>query len=175
MEAIAAMSPSSLQVMTDLINDANRARPRIFPGDRLAENTIQDDYRDCVAIFAEGPTQLVACVLVKPIESALWLYLLAVSARLQGQGLGRQTILAAGRFAQDASLARLELEAVDSGGLVPYYRKLGFEEATRTLKPAGHWHSSTPFELVKMTRPVLPNPANAYPADDPLQELANQP
>ncbi len=148
------MSEAQLHSVTDLVIQANRAKPRIFAGDRLNDGDILEDFPDEVIILALAGCDPVACIIVSTLEQSLWLSLLAVAPPFQGKGIGEKTIWQAETVAAERGLAELALDAVEGGNLVPYYLGLGFREESRRTMPIGHWGSSVSFELVKMTRPV---------------------
>ncbi len=75
----------------------------------------------------------VACMVLKPVEGALYLGKLAVEPVLQGRGLGRLMVARAEDRAREMGLARLELETrVELSENHRFYLGLGFAEVGRS-------------------------------------------
>ena len=77
-----------------------------------------------------------ACMVLKPVEGALYLGKLAVEPALQGQGLGRLMVARAEGRAREMRLDRLELETrVELVENHRFYLGLGFIEVSRSAHP----------------------------------------
>jgi GNAT superfamily N-acetyltransferase len=157
-EDVSALDDAILEEIKELINDANRKRPRIFPGDRMWADGLREEHNDHHAILCYFQGRMAGCVLLKEKEGALWIYLLAVSASLQGMGLGASLVSKAELKARDLKLEILRLEAVDQGHLVDYYLAMGFDVEGRRTMPAGHWRSTEPFVLTTMVKRLTGRP-----------------
>jgi ribosomal protein S18 acetylase RimI-like enzyme len=78
----------------------------------------------------------VACMVLKPVDGALYLGKLAVDPALQGRGLGRQMVARAEDRARELGLDRLELETrVELTENHRFYLRLGFTEVSRSAHP----------------------------------------
>jgi N-acetylglutamate synthase-like GNAT family acetyltransferase len=157
-EDISALDGAVLDEIKELINDANRKRPRIFPGDRMWPDGLRDEHNDHHVILCYFQGRMAGCVLMKEKEGSLWIYLLAVTASLQGMGLGASLLSRAEQRARDQHLESLRLEAVDQGHLVDYYLALGFDVEGRRTMPEGHWKSTEPFVLTTMVKRLTGRP-----------------
>ncbi len=154
-ELVSALSQSEMREMTTLINLASQPHRRIFPGDRLAPGSIEEGYRDCLAIcLRDSNDALAACVLTKKSGEATWLFLLTVRDDLQGLGVGSTLVDHAAAVAAEEESALLRLEAVDAGNLVPYYQRLGFVIEQLVLCPVGKWGATEEFRLATLARPA---------------------
>ena len=152
--AISALGPGPLREVSDLINRANYAYPRIFPGDRTSPARFTEVYGDCLVLVARHAAQAVATVTVATVGDALKVYVLAAAPEAQGRGLGALMLRAAETEARARGLRNLELDAVETGNLVSYYVRSGFEEISRKTMPIGQWGAQAPFELVTLRRHV---------------------
>jgi GNAT superfamily N-acetyltransferase len=151
---IQELNPDEIRGITNLVIQANRAKPRIFPADRLREGDLVAEYGTEEILLALSTSEIAGCVILSKLNDALWLSLLAVAPEHQGKGLGRQILAQAERVAADRALSELAFDAVDGGNLISYYQSLGFRERSRNTKPIGHWGAPIPFDLVRMVRPV---------------------
>ncbi len=78
----------------------------------------------------------VACMVLKPVDGALYLGKLAVEPALQGRGLGRQMVARAEERAREMRFDRLELETrVELSENHRFYLSLGFTEVSRSAHP----------------------------------------
>jgi ribosomal protein S18 acetylase RimI-like enzyme len=78
----------------------------------------------------------VACMVLKPVDGALYLGKLAVEPALQGRGLGRQMVARAEERAREMRFDRLELETrVELVENHRFYLSLGFTEVSRSAHP----------------------------------------
>ncbi len=125
---------------------------RVFPGDRLGPAGLLDECRDNTIAIVRAGDELVATFNYAIVRPILKFYLLAVTPKLQGEGLGRQLLDIANDVAQRERCDAIELQAVEGGRLVPYYISLGFREVTRTTMPVGYWDANEPFELITMRK-----------------------
>jgi len=81
-------------------------------------------------------TPAVACMVVKPVDGALYLGKLAVEPALQGQGLGRQMVAHAMARAGELGLSGVTLETrVELTENHRFYLGLGFAEVGRSAHP----------------------------------------
>lgn len=151
---VASMSGAELAEMRDLVILANADRRDLFPGPRLGPHTLEEQYGDDLAMRIRENGELVACGTVNPKEDALWVYILAVHPAKRGCGLGARLVDAAEAKASAAGKPRLRLQAVETGRLIAYYLRLGFEEEARERMPIGHWGAREPFDLVTLGKSV---------------------
>lgn len=151
---VSEASEDFLRFATLVVNRANAAKVRIFPGERLEPDGIVDDYAHTFLTLAYHGAAPVATMVTHAIPPALKVELVAVVPESQGQGLTRFILDRADHLAGRQGLDRLLIEAVDMGGLIPYYQRLGFVEEFRELRPIGYWGASIPFDLVTMSRRV---------------------
>ena|GEM_PF-3655977 len=152
--AIADCDEGTLAEVTSLINRANADRRGPFVGDRLQPDTLGDHYRECELLILRRGSAAIATFAHRAKEAGLWVYILAVDPAHKGQGYGERMLREADRIARDRSLEILVLEAVDVGRLVAYYERLGFSQVSRVRCEKGHWGSTEPFDLVRLSRPV---------------------
>jgi ribosomal protein S18 acetylase RimI-like enzyme len=78
----------------------------------------------------------IACMVLKPMDGALYLGKLAVEPALQGRGLGRQMVARAEDRAREMGFDRLELETrVELVENHRFYLAFGFSEVGRSAHP----------------------------------------
>lgn len=141
-----------LQQATELINQANAVQNRLFPGDRLAPDSIANDYGHWLLVLGFMKGIMVATMTCEMREGDVKIGLLSVAPDHQGHQLGAKMLRRADQIALEKGLPSLILEAVDRGGLVPYYIKHGFKENSREQRPIGSWGAPEPFDLVTLSR-----------------------
>lgn len=151
---IAASDPSRLADVTSLVNRANAGRRGVFPGERLRPDTLAGHYGGREMLLLWDGSNPIGVLLVDGREDGFWVFLLAIAPEKQGTGLGESMLEETGRLARERGFTSLILEAVDTGRLLNFYARLGFEEVGRQRCEVGHWGATAPFDLVKMTRPL---------------------
>ena len=89
----------------------------------------------------------VACMVLKPEDSGLYLGKLAVEPALQGRGLGRLMMARAEERARELGLGFIRLETrVELAENHRFYRALGFEEVGRRAHPGFDRPTSVSYE-----------------------------
>ena len=146
-------SPEVLAQATKIVNLANAAYNRLFPGDRLRPNSIAEEYVQGFLILAHLDANPVGTVTIFIQEDKIKINLLAVSREAKGQQVGANILDFVDKIGREKGLQKLWLEAVDRSNLVQYYLSIGFTEAFRTLMPIGSWGAPETFDLVTMSRP----------------------
>jgi GNAT superfamily N-acetyltransferase len=149
---VSTLSLQRAEEIASVINRANYAFPRIFPGDRISVEGLFKSYGASTLYLARIGSQAVATFALESQEECLRVYVLAVVPEAQGKRLGEAMLAEADRIAVRLGRHFLELEAIDTGGLIAYYVRIGFHEVSRETKPIGHWRSSVPFDLVTLRR-----------------------
>lgn len=149
---VANADPDLLSRVTRLINIANAPFARIFPGERLEANTISEEYGPYNLITVYENDSLVGTMSNIVVDNGLKIELLAVAPEAQGRQIASTIADQAGSFAVALGLPKIWLEAVEIGNLVPYYKRLGFQEDFRKRMPVGYWDSFEEFDLVTLSR-----------------------
>ena len=151
---VSAMSSEQIAEVTDLVNRANRAYPRVFTMDRLGEGDLVAQYGDNTIALALSSDRIVGTFNYRTDESKFMLLLLAVHPDAQGKRLGDSLVKTACARASELSCKCVEIDVVDFGRLTAFYERLGFVETSRKTLPAGYWTATEPFELVTMQKPT---------------------
>ncbi len=153
---MSSLACEELAEVEHVVNEANRLRRGLFPDDRLGPGSYVQTHSQDRVMTLTVESQLAAVLTLSVHLDALKISLLAVAPAFQGGGLGEALIYDAERLARTEGLAWLRLDAVDHGRLVPYYKRLGFEELRRIAFPAGRWGATDAFEVVSLQRSVHP-------------------
>jgi GNAT superfamily N-acetyltransferase len=152
LQPIASCSPALLAEVTSLVNRANMDRRGVFQGDRLRPDTLVEYYGGREILLLWDTSRPIGVLLLEGREGGLWVFLLAVAPENQGTGLGQLMLEEALRIGRERGFALLVLEAVDSGRLLNFYARFGFEVVARQRCEVGHWNATEPFDLVTMNR-----------------------
>jgi GNAT superfamily N-acetyltransferase len=149
-----------LDELVHLVNEANRARIRVFPGDRTSRAGLAS-YSNCFALRAIRESRSIGLVLLESREMRLHLSLLAVAPAWQGKGIGSALLARAERYALSLGLEAVSLDVVNRDALVNYYLSLGFVELSRQQMPIGHWGALDAFELLSMSKAAPSQPTES--------------
>ncbi len=135
MDPILATDPYDWADLLALISRAFACMEgRIDPPSSLNRLTPQGLARSGEVWVLGQPAQ--ACMVLKPVEGALYLGKLAVEPALQGRGLGRLMVARAEDRAREMGLSRLDLETrVELEENHRFYLGLGFAEVGRSAHP----------------------------------------
>jgi predicted N-acetyltransferase YhbS len=137
-----------------LINTAFQVEKFFVVGDRIAEEGVcQLIDRGCF-LMAEDTGGLAGCVYVETQVERAYLGLLSTSPSRQRQGVGRQLMLAAEKYAHNAGCKFMDLRVVNlRTELPPYYRSLGYEVSRVEAFPSDV-PTKIPCHFIVMTKPL---------------------
>ena len=132
--AIRIASAADREPLQRLINDAFVVERFIKKGggDRLdaAGREMDGLLARGTFLVCENGAELLACVYLEPRGDHCYLGLLSVAPHRQGNGLGRQLVLAAEAFARERGSSRMDLRVVSPRReqLVPFYLRMGYTQ-----------------------------------------------
>lgn len=150
--------PNDAKRVAALISLAYRVEDFFKIGDR----TDEDDVRARMGkgeflLLEDGDGALVGAVYVVIHDETGYFGMLSIDPARQGQGLGRQLIVAAEAHCRSAGCRQMELEVVNlRTELPPFYRRFGYVETVTRPFP-DHDRAKLPCHFIVMTKSLLPD------------------
>ncbi len=145
---------SDLSTLMALINEAFKVEAFFLTGDRLDAERTRQHFGKGQFLLAEEAGALVGCVYVESHGDRGYLGLLSVAPDRHKNGIGRQLISAAEKFAREIGLCHMDLTVVNlRTKLLPFYEKLGYTVTGSQPAPEELARRVTqPCHLVKMSK-----------------------
>lgn len=150
--AVTVATERDAEALTRLINEAFAVERFFVEGDRISVDALRALLRTGVFLTVRDDQSLLACVYVEPRKSRAYLGLLSVDPGHQNQGLGRQLVEAAERWAASAGCSDMDLRVVNlRPELLQFYRVLGYEELSIAPVPSDA-KFTRPCHFIKMSK-----------------------
>jgi len=148
--------PADTNALVALINVAFRPEQIAIEGDRINAEKLQPFFANGKFLILEDGEGLAGCAYAEVRGSRGYIGLLALRAKLQGQGLGRRLMALAEEFLASAGCEAVDLRTISARtDLVPMYKHLGYEETGTTPMPP-EIPLKIPCHFINMSKPLRP-------------------
>jgi ribosomal protein S18 acetylase RimI-like enzyme len=138
-------TPEDIPALAQLVNQAYRGdRSRLgwtteadlIDGTRIDEPALRTllDNPAGQLIIGQSDEKLISCVYVEKQSDRLYLGMLTVDPQTQGQGIGKQMLAAADRYAEEQECSAITMTVVaQRPELIAWYERHGFRPTGETL------------------------------------------
>lgn len=152
---IRTAGPDDLEALTSLINEAFVVERVAFDGNRVDITKVRDYMNTGTFLLAEASDGLAGCVYVEQRGDRSYLGLLSVYPARQGSGLGSKLMSAAEDFARSKGSRAMDLRVISPRSeLLPFYRRLGYEE-TGTVPFPPNLATKLPAHYILLSKALL--------------------
>jgi GNAT superfamily N-acetyltransferase len=151
---IRAANGGDLAELARVINAAFIVERVAFDGDRIDRAKVRAYLDRGTFLLAEDESGALGCVFIELRGERSYLGLLSVYPARQGSGLGSKLVGAAEDFARAAGSRAMDLRVISPRAeLVPFYRRLGYQE-TGTAPFPPDMATKIPAHYILLSKPL---------------------